>query len=688
MATNPKPLLSGTYTPLLNLYKPAVGEVGWGTLVDGNFDTLDGAVINGTDFLDVEDSHGNGMSINTGSDKVSVTGQGEAQITGNGAILDLGGNAGAGAFALVGATGASVSSDAAGQNLFFQSTGGTIDGTSCNQFLVSNLVSKAAVSLTMTQTAADNFARPDENPMSNGGKWVSALIGNAGKLVSSLYEATVVNTAGAAAWTGNGASFDSADQYSEVVIAAATATGIQVGPLVRASTAANTQYRLAISGPLGATATWTLFRVNAGVATQLGTATKTFAVADRVRLAVVGQTLYCFLNGVQFFHYTDYAPITSGVPGMIAFESSGAITNAQLSSWNAGTAVASAATSGNVTLQNSTAAISSASSYSPLLTFTGNYWNGSASAADMWTVQDVIGDGTNGASTLTFFHSGSSGTATVAVAQSNFALNNSIPSTSSTPQSSPTISLSGTYWTGSLSAVDSWTIQDVVASGTNGASTLTIGHSGSTGIATVSLGSAFLNWSGNGPTSPGNVAAGIARQSGLSNGALAIYSATGSAAMLLLVNGGTNTYNFTTTGVSIFAAEATAGKGLAYFRGATSQKAETGADANVLTVTPAAAVGTYRVTISIAVSAASAATLGWTMTYTDSNGIAQAPTNCALNKIGTAAPALTFTAAANDNYFATQVIDINNAGTAIVVKTTFSGTSIAYKITATIERLN
>jgi hypothetical protein len=133
--------------------------------------------------------------------------------------------------------------------------------------------------------------------------------------------------------------------------------------------------------------------------------------------------------------------------------------------------------------------------------------------------------------------------------------------------------------------------------------------------------------------------------------------------------------------------EATAGVGTTYARGATSQKAEVGADANVLTVAPAAAVGTYRITIVISVSAATSATLGWTATWTDSNGNAQTPTNLALTQSGVAAPALTFTTSAAGNYYGEAIIDVNNAGTSIVVKTTFAGTSVAYKVTATIERI-
>lgn len=64
---------------------------------------------------------------------------------------------------------------------------------------------------------------------------------------------------------------------------------------------------------------------------------------------------------------------------------------------------------------------------------------------------------------------------------------NTTAATSGAAQSSPVIKLAGTYWTGSVSAVDSWTIQDVVGSGTNGTSTLTFTHSGTTGTTTISV---------------------------------------------------------------------------------------------------------------------------------------------------------------------------------------------------------
>lgn len=43
----------GTTTTNLSLYKPSVGEIGWGALVDGNFDTLDTQVFGKVDSADL-----------------------------------------------------------------------------------------------------------------------------------------------------------------------------------------------------------------------------------------------------------------------------------------------------------------------------------------------------------------------------------------------------------------------------------------------------------------------------------------------------------------------------------------------------------------------------------------------------------------------------------------------------------
>jgi hypothetical protein len=67
----------------------------------------------------------------------------------------------------------------------------------------------------------------------------------------------------------------------------------------------------------------------------------------------------------------------------------------------------------DLTVQNTTTATSSTTNASPLLEIAANYWTGSASAADTWTIGSSLAAGTNGASTLTFAHSGSTGLAAI-----------------------------------------------------------------------------------------------------------------------------------------------------------------------------------------------------------------------------------------------------------------------------------
>jgi hypothetical protein len=132
---------------------------------------------------------------------------------------------------------------------------------------------------------------------------------------------------------------------------------------------------------------------------------------------------------------------------------------------------------------------------------------------------------------------------------------------------------------------------------------------------------------------------------------------------------------------------AVAGNAIPSIYGATSQKAESAADANVLTFTPPAVAGTYRLRFVLSISAAASAVVGWTATWTDSNGSARTPANLSLFLEGTAAPALTFTTSAVGNYYGDATIDINNSATAIVIKFTLASGTITAKASATIERL-
>ena len=59
--------------------------------------------------------------------------------------------------------------------------------------------------------------------------------------------------------------------------------------------------------------------------------------------------------------------------------------------------------------KNTTTATSGTTNASPLLEAAANYWNGSSSLADTWAIGAALSSGTNGVSTLSLTHSGSSG---------------------------------------------------------------------------------------------------------------------------------------------------------------------------------------------------------------------------------------------------------------------------------------
>jgi Pectate lyase superfamily protein len=218
--------------------------------------------------------------------------------------------------------------------------------------------------------------------------------------------------------------------------------------------------------------------------------------------------------------------------------------------------------SGNTTallVNNFTAATSSGSTNSPVVSIQSQYWNGSASANDVWSLQTVGGTGTDGTSTLTFSHTGTSGAAVVSIpdlavtntatasivnATTGFEVSgtaasgnylrgngsqfvssaiqlgdlpsgynawsnlsnpttnltltmgsdtttfnyttasqvwtwaNTTASTNSTQQTSPTLYLQGTYWTGAASATETWEIAAIASGTSTDASAITFTHTG------------------------------------------------------------------------------------------------------------------------------------------------------------------------------------------------------------------
>lgn len=98
----------------------------------------------------------------------------------------------------------------------------------------------------------------------------------------------------------------------------------------------------------------------------------------------------------------------------------------------------------------------------------------SALSATIWTQDQVTWN--NLASTL------SSLTLT-----GNATVNSSTAATNSANQTGPTFGFCGNYWTGAASASDCWNLSDVLGTGSNPTSTLTLTHSGSSGTPTLSV---------------------------------------------------------------------------------------------------------------------------------------------------------------------------------------------------------
>ena len=143
----------------------------------------------------------------------------------------------------------------------------------------------------------------------------------------------------AAAYTG--ASF-SADQYSEITIAALTDANSLEYPLVRCQTGAQTWYRVNYQGPAGSLvpSDISIGKVVNGAATNLGPFQAiTPVLGDVIRLSVVGNVLSVFQNGTLVQQVVDQtnSPIATGNPGMLVFNST-TITNSQISLWAGGNA--------------------------------------------------------------------------------------------------------------------------------------------------------------------------------------------------------------------------------------------------------------------------------------------------------------------------------------------------------------
>ena len=141
------------------------------------------------------------------------------------------------------------------------------------------------------------------------------------------------------------------------------------------------------------------------------------------------------------------------------------------------------------TWANTTVGTSSSVNSSPILQLEANYYSGSLSEPDTWSIGTSLGVGVNGSSLLGILHSGTSGLSGVLIGNSQF---------TTSVENSPYLVLGGSYEvSASLNtfAEDNWYFQNVVGSGAEGSSTLQISHAGTTGAIAILLSSACtLQW--------------------------------------------------------------------------------------------------------------------------------------------------------------------------------------------------
>ena len=277
----------------------------------------------------------------------------------------------------------------------------------------------------------------------------------------------------------------------------------------------------------------------------------------------------------------------------------------------------------------------------------------------------------------------------------NWTWANTTAATSGTSQSSPIFNINGTYWTGAASATDGWTIQDVVANGTNGTSALTVTHSGSTGRHSFQLdATTFLQWGlgVNGPANPGNVAAGFALTSGVQNGSVSLYVSNGSTAIFTLFNGGTSVYTFNSTGFTCtkpivsYNGTATVSGGVPSEIVTVDLTAQTAAIGATNLTASAPQTGMYRIAWSADIT-----TAGTTSTLGGTNGFQVGYTSPTDSVAKLTVPGNSITSAANTTATAIggDIVVYAKVGTAITYRFDYAstGTAMTYELHIKLEAM-
>lgn len=197
-------------------------------------------------------------------------------------------------------------------------------------------------------------------------------------------------------------------------------------------------------------------------------------------VSVVG-SFFCYPNNVS----SGWVKVATVSGGPVT---NGQAANSDLNLFGSGTCDSVNSPASNLagaTLQElpTNTATSSSNYPSNNLALSDSWWNGTGVQGGSWSINSSHQGGTTGTENFNISSpavSGFTGGAAVNVT-------NSTAATSSQNMSAPGIAHAGSYWNGTASSADTWTLGPSLGTGTTPSSTFALSHSGSSGTASVSI---------------------------------------------------------------------------------------------------------------------------------------------------------------------------------------------------------
>src|SRR5579862_2260483 len=294
-----------------------------------------------------------------------------------------------------------------------------------------NLENGANITITNPSGGNVQFAVTGLATIATTGKWSDLQSPTAALTLAMAGNATTFNQTSAVNWTwaNTTASSLAVGVSSPLLVLGGRYFGAAGGVLAADSSDTwSIQNILANGTQLSTTTNITNIAESAGSVVTLTLVGSTFSAGMVVEVSGFGSGKGDWLNGYcvtllsgnatactfndPTAHGTLASTATTGTPTLTRVDSLSTL--AFIHSGSPGGGVSG--TNGNantISFPNGTAATSTLSQPSPVLNLSGNYWTGSASAAEGWTIQDIPGNGTNPTTNLTFQHYGSGGTASV-----------------------------------------------------------------------------------------------------------------------------------------------------------------------------------------------------------------------------------------------------------------------------------